>query len=136
MLKALFLTNEYPPHIYGGAGIHVEYLSRELAKLIDVEVRCFGDQDEKEGSLVAKGYQFDKQSFAQTDPKLKSPLSALSNSIAFNADPIDAQVVHCHTWYTHFGGILAKIGYGIPLVVTTHSLEPHRPWKREQLGRG
>lgn len=135
-MKALFLTNEYPPHIYGGAGIHVEYLSRELAKLIEVEVRCFGDQDEQAGNLVAKGYQFDKRSFEQTDPKLKSPLSALSNCIAFNADPIDAQVVHCHTWYTHFGGILAKMGYGIPLVVTTHSLEPHRPWKREQLGRG
>jgi starch synthase len=135
-MKALFLTNEYPPHIYGGAGIHVEYLSRELARLIEVEVRCFGDQDEKGEPLVVKGYQSDKRDFEQTDPKLKSPFSALNNCIAFNADPIDAQVVHCHTWYSHFGGILAKIGYGIPLVVTTHSLEPHRPWKREQLGRG
>lgn len=135
-MKALFLTNEYPPHIYGGAGIHVEYLSRELAKLIDVEVRCFGDQDEKATNLVVKGYQVDKQTFEPADPKLKSPLSALSNCLAFNIDPIDAQVVHCHTWYSHFGGILAKIGYGIPLITTTHSLEPHRPWKREQLGRG
>jgi starch synthase len=135
-MKALFLTNEFPPNIYGGAGIHVEYLSRELAKLMEVDVRCFGDQDENMGSLVAKGYRYDKRSFEQTDPKLRSPLSALSNCIAFNADPIDAQVVHCHTWYSHFGGILAKMGYGIPLVVTTHSLEPHRPWKREQLGRG
>ncbi|MDX1520243.1 MAG: glycogen synthase [Anaerolineae bacterium] len=135
-MKTLFLTNEYPPHVYGGAGIHVEYLSRELAKLMEVEVRCFGDQDEKGGPLVVKGYQADKQRFAQTDPKLKSPFSAMSNCIAFNADPIDADVVHCHTWYSHFGGILAKISYGIPLVVSTHSLEPHRPWKREQLGRG
>jgi glycogen synthase len=135
-MKALFLTNEYPPHIYGGAGIHVEYLSRELAKLMDVDVRSFGDQADTQEHLVVKGYQFDKRNFENCDPKLKSPLSAISNCVAFNSDPIDAQVVHCHTWYSHFGGILAKIGYGIPLVVTTHSLEPHRPWKREQLGRG
>lgn len=135
-MKALFLTNEYPPNIYGGAGIHVEYLTRELAKLIEVDVRCFGDQSAQAENLTVKGYQFDKKSFEGSDPKLKSPLSAFSNCIAFNADPVDAQVVHCHTWYSHYGGILAKLGYGIPLVVTTHSLEPHRPWKREQLGRG
>lgn len=135
-MKALFLTNEYPPNIYGGAGIHVEYLTRELAKLMSVEVRCFGEQSVHEANLVAQGYQFDKARFANCDPKLKSPLSAFSNCIQFNADPIDAQLVHCHTWYTHFGGILARMGYGIPLVISTHSLEPHRPWKREQLGRG
>ncbi len=135
-MKALFLTNEYPPHIYGGAGIHVDYLTRELAKLIEVDVRCFGDQSLQQPHLTAIGYEYDKSQFAQADPKLKSPFSALSNCIAFNINPVDAQVVHCHTWYTHFGGILAKLGYGIPLVVTTHSLEPHRPWKREQLGRG
>lgn len=136
-MKALFLTNEYPPYIYGGAGIHVEYLTRELAKAIDVEVRCFGDQASADGGrLSARGYQFDKQRFAACDPKLKSPLSAFSNCIDFNATPVDAQLVHCHTWYTHFGGVLAKTGYGIPLVITTHSLEPLRPWKREQLGLG
>jgi glycogen synthase len=135
-MKALFLTNEYPPYIYGGAGIHVEYLSRELAKLIEVEVRCFGDQAEKRDALRAKGYQFDKKVFEQCDPKLRSPLSAFSNCIAFNASPTDASLVHCHTWYAHFGGVLAKIGHGIPLVITTHSLEPLRPWKREQLGLG
>jgi len=135
-VKALFLTNEFPPNIYGGAGIHVEYLTRELAKLIEVEVRCFGNQATKEGNLVAKGFQFDKKSFEKCDAKLKSPLTALSNCIAFNSEPVDAQVVHCHTWYTHFGGLLAQTGYGIPLVITTHSLEPLRPWKREQLGLG
>ena len=135
-MKALFLTNEFPPNIYGGAGIHVEYLTRELAKLIEVEVRCFGNQATKEGNLVAKGFQFDKKSFEKCDAKLKSPLTALSNCIAFNSEPVDAQVVHCHTWYTHFGGLLAQTGYGIPLVITTHSLEPLRPWKREQLGLG
>jgi glycogen synthase len=135
-MKALFLTNEYPPHIYGGAGIHVEYLTQALARSIEVDVRCFGDQAYKEGRLTARGYQFDKQRFAACDGKLRSPLSAFANCIDFNVDPIDAQLVHCHTWYTHFGGVLAKIGYGIPFVITTHSLEPLRPWKREQLGLG
>ncbi|MBU0566520.1 glycogen synthase [bacterium] len=135
-MKALFLTREYPPYVYGGAGVHVEYLSRELAKLIDVEVRCFGDQEYKEGNLVVKGYDYDKKVFENCDSKLKSPFSSLGNCINFNAQPIDAQVVHCHTWYSHFGGILAKKAYGIPNIITTHSLEPLRPWKREQLGLG
>jgi len=135
-MKALFLTNEYPPNVYGGAGIHVEYLTRELAKAIEVEVRCFGEQSAKDGNLAATGFQYDKKTFDKCDPKLRSPLSAFSNCIAFNALPIDAGLVHCHTWYTHLGGVLAKTGYGIPLVITTHSLEPLRPWKREQLGLG
>ncbi|HMQ50861.1 MAG TPA: glycogen synthase [Anaerolineae bacterium] len=135
-MKALFLTNEYPPNIYGGAGIHIEYLTKELAKLIEVEVRCFGSQDLPEGSPKVKGYQSDLTRFAGCERKLRSPLSALDVSVAFNTDPIDAQLVHCHTWYSHFGGIIAKLGYGIPLIITTHSLEPLRPWKREQLGRG
>lgn len=135
-MKALFLTNEYPPNIYGGAGIHIEYLTKELAKLIEVEVRCFGDQDLPLSSPKVKGYQSDLARFAACSRKLRSPLSALDISVAFNTDLVDAQLVHCHTWYTHFGGIIAKLGYGIPLVITTHSLEPLRPWKREQLGRG
>jgi glycogen synthase len=148
-MKALFLTNEYPPHIYGGAGVHVEYLTQELAKLMQVEVRCFGDQNSEQGNLLVKGYQADPklfeacaQSVAANErvgdlcKKLQSPLQAFYNCIAFNAAPIDAQVVHCHTWYTHLGGIFAKMGYGIPLVISTHSFEPSRPWKREQLGMG
>ena len=135
-MKALFMTKEFPPNVYGGAGIHVEYLSREIARLIDLEVRCFGDQDVNDDIMAVKGYQFNPASFSNCDKKLKSPLTSLSNCIAFNADPIDAKIVHCHTWYAHFGGIVAKISYGIPLVITTHSLEPLRPWKREQLGNG
>ncbi|RMD56674.1 MAG: glycogen synthase [Nitrospirae bacterium] len=135
-MKALFMTREYPPYVYGGAGIHVEYLSRELAKLIEVEVRCFGDQYLNEDNLKVKGYDYDKKRFENCDSKLKSPLSSLYNCVMFNVDPIDADVVHCHTWYAHFGGMLAKISYGTPLIITTHSLEPLRPWKREQLGRG
>jgi starch synthase len=135
-MKALFLTNEYPPYVYGGAGVHVEYLTRELSKMMEIEVRCFGDQEIKNCNLQVKGFDYDKKAFEHCPRKLKSPLTSLSNCISFNSHLIDAQVVHCHTWYTHFGGILAKISYGIPFVITTHSLEPLRPWKREQLGLG
>jgi len=135
-VKALLLTNEYPPHVYGGAGVHVEYLSRELAKLIDVEVRCFGEQDLVSDHLRVKGYGVDSRLCATTDTKLQPALQALARCLSFTAEPIDADVVHCHTWYSHFGGIVAELAYGLPLVITTHSLEPLRSWKREQLGRG
>jgi len=134
-VKVLFLTNEYPPHIYGGAGVHVGYLSRELAKTIDVDVRCFGDQNFKEARLKVTGFKLDTSSFTCPKP-LQSVFGALRRCIDFNTTNIDADLVHCHTWYSHFGGILAKLNYGIPLVVTTHSLEPLRPWKREQLAGG
>ena len=134
-MKALLLTNEYPPHIYGGAGVHVQYLSRELAKLMEVHVRCFGDQNQVSGNLSALG--FGLVSDAYTCPgQLKSVFGALQRCLDFNTMKIEADIVHCHTWYSHFGGILAKLNYGIPLVVTVHSLEPLRPWKREQLGGG
>ncbi len=134
-MKVCLLTNEYPPHIYGGAGVHVDYLSRELARTIDVDVRCFGDQDFTRGRLKVKGYDVD---LAKADcPKpLKSVFGAIQRDIDFNTTNIDADLVHCHTWYSHFGGILAKKNYGIPLVITVHSLEPLRPWKREQLAGG
>jgi starch synthase len=135
-MKSLILTNEYPPNVYGGAGVHVDYLTRELSKLIDVEVRCYGEQDTRSPGLVVHGYGVDTELFEATDARLRAALEALSRGVGFTATPIAADVVHCHTWYSHFGGIVAKLGYGIPLVVTVHSLEPLRPWKREQLGRG
>jgi glycogen synthase len=135
-MKALFYTREFPPYVYGGAGVHVEYLATELAKLIEIDVRSFGDQDEKTGNLTVKGFPYDNPVFDDTDDKLKAVLKTLSTCIHMNAEDIDADVVHCHTWYAHFAGIIAKLCYGIPLVITTHSLEPLRPWKREQLGRG
>ena len=134
-MKVLFLTNEYPPHIYGGAGVHVGYLTRELAKSIDVDVRCFGDQDFQAGRLKVKGYDLDTSGFSCPKP-LQSVFGAIQRCLDFNTTNIDANLVHCHTWYSHFGGILAKKNYGIPLVITTHSLEPLRPWKREQLAGG
>lgn len=135
-MKALFYTREFPPYVYGGAGVHVEYLADELSKLMKIDVRCFGDQDSTSDSLSVKGYPFDNPIFDGADDKLKSVFKTLSTGIQMNTEPIDADVVHCHTWYAHFAGIIAKLCYGTPLVITTHSLEPLRPWKREQLGRG
>ena len=134
-MKILFLTNEYPPHIYGGAGVHVDYLSRELAKTMDVDVRCFGDQRFEKGRLKVTGFELDTTNFS-CPKELQAVFGAVRRCTDFNTTNIDADLVHCHTWYSHFGGILAKLNYGIPLVITVHSLEPLRPWKREQLGGG
>jgi starch synthase len=134
-VKVLFLTNEYPPHIYGGAGVHVGFLSRELAKIMPVEVRCFGDQRLEEGKLRVIGFELDTSNFTCPKP-LRSVFGAVRRCTDFNTTNIDADLVHCHTWYSHFGGILAKKNYGLPFVITVHSLEPLRPWKREQLAGG
>ena len=133
-MKALLLTNEYPPNIYGGAGVHVEFLSRELARLMDVEVRCFGDQRVEEGRLRVRGYP---EPSGMTAPSYLRPVfGAMARDVAWAGTNVDANVVHCHTWYSHLGGILISQGYSIPLVITVHSLEPLRPWKREQLHGG
>jgi len=134
-VKTLFLTNEYPPHVYGGAGVHVDYLSRELAKVMEVEVRCFGDQQSLGTNPEVRGFALDTGSYTCPKP-LRPVLGALQRCLDFNTSEIRADLVHCHTWYSHFGGILAKLNYGLPLVITVHSLEPLRPWKREQLGGG
>jgi glycogen synthase len=134
-VKALFLTNEYPPNVYGGAGVHVDYLTRELAKSMSIEVRCFGDQKVQKSNLSVRGFELDTGAFTCPKP-LHSVLGAVRRCTDFNTTNIDADLVHCHTWYSHFGGVLAKMNYGLPLVITVHSLEPLRPWKREQLGGG
>ncbi len=134
-MKVLFLTNEYPPYTYGGAGVHVDYLSRELAKLMPVEVRCFGDQKSSVENLQVTGFALNSEDYTCPKP-LQSVFGAVQRCVDFNTMNIDANLVHCHTWYTHFAGILAKQNYGVPLVITVHSLEPLRPWKREQLGGG
>lgn len=133
-MKTLLLTNEYPPHVYGGAGVHVEFLSRELARQMDVEVRCFGDQRVDQPHLRVRGYPEPAQSTAPGH--LKPVFGAMHRNVAWASDNVDADVVHCHTWYSHLGGVLIKEGYGVPLVITVHSLEPLRPWKREQLHGG
>jgi hypothetical protein len=135
-MKVLLLTREYPPYVYGGAGVHVEYLSGELAKLMHVEVRSFGDQDTVSDGVRVKGFPFGKGSFAHVDKKLSGALDTFETNLETLSEQVDADLVHVHTWYAHLGGILAKTLYGIPLVHTVHSLEPLRPWKREQLGCG
>ncbi len=132
--KVAFFTNEYPPYVYGGAGMVVEYLSRELSKLVPVEVRCFGDQDIHEPNLTVKGYGPWADAKKNTDPRFGGAMDALYRSLVMAKDTLDASVVHAHTWYVQFGGFLAKKLWGIPFVLTTHSLEPLRPWKVEQLG--
>ena len=138
-MKALFLTNEYPPTIYGGAGVHVDYLTRELSQWMNVEVRCYGKALREERvntpTLTATGFGLDASGY--TAPKQLHPVfGAVQRCLDWNTTAIDADIVHLHTWYTHLGGILAKLNYGIPMVLTVHSLEPLRPWKREQLGGG
>jgi glycogen synthase len=134
-MKVLMLTKEYPPHVYGGAGVHVEYLSRALARLVEVEVRCFGDQDESRPNLRVKGFGAYGIPYGGPAP-VRPVFEAARRCVDFNSAGTDAAVVHCHTWYVHLGGILARLNYGVPLVITAHSLEPLRPWKREQLAGG
>jgi len=134
--RVLLLTREYPPEVYGGAGVHVEYLARELSRLTAVEVRTFGDQDVSLGNLRVRGHGFAQASPEETPEKFRMALQTLRVCTSFAERPVEAEIVHCHTWYAHFGGLLTKILYGLPLVITAHSLEPLRPWKRDQLGRG
>ncbi|TVR67702.1 MAG: glycogen synthase [Spirochaetaceae bacterium] len=132
--KVALFSNEYPPNVYGGAGVHVEYLSRALAEFVPVEVRCFGTQDREEPNLRVKGYQPWEEMSRNTDPRFVGATGAFSRSLAMAKDTLDADVVHCHTWYTQMAGLIAAKLWDIPFVLTTHSLEPLRPWKAEQLG--
>lgn len=134
-VKALLLTNEYPPHVYGGAGVHVDYLSRALAQLMELEVRCYGEQNWREGNLTVRGVDVDSSGFGCAKA-LRPVFTSVQRDAAMAAAGTDADLVHVHTWYTHWAGILMKLNYSLPLVLTVHSLEPLRPWKREQLGGG
>jgi starch synthase len=135
-LRVGLFTREYPPQVYGGAGVHVDYLSRELAKEIEVEVHCWGPQHSDEDKLHIRGSEPWAEISNGTEGKFKGALEAFSlNLTQIKAlDGID--VVHTHTWYVSMAGYLAKKLYGMPFVLTTHSLEPLRAWKAEQLGSG
>ncbi|MEW6042562.1 MAG: glycosyltransferase, partial [Elusimicrobiota bacterium] len=135
-MKVTIITREYPPNVYGGAGVHAQNLSQELSKLMEVEVRCFGNQDWQKNNLRVKGYKPLEKLKEIPDKKFVPALDTLSTDLSILKDRIDSAVVHTHTWYASFAGYLAKMLYGIPLVVTCHSLEPLRPWKLDQLGRG
>ena len=130
------MTREYPPEVYGGAGVHVEYLSRELAKLIEVEVHCWGTQRLDAGNLHVRGDQPAPQITAGSEAKFKTAVDALALNLAQMKELAAIDVVHTHTWYAAMAGFLAKKLYRIPFVLTTHSLEPLRAWKAEQLGSG
>jgi starch synthase len=130
------MTREYPPNVYGGAGVHVEYLSRELAKKIDVEVHCWGKQLLDEGNLHVRGAEPWSLITEGTDAKYKAALEALSLNLAQMETLAKIDIVHTHTWYVSMAGFLAKKLFDIPFVLTTHSLEPLRAWKAEQLGSG
>jgi alpha-maltose-1-phosphate synthase len=136
-MRIAFFTNEYPPNVYGGAGVHVEYLSRELAGLDDgahtVDVFSFGEQREERGNLRVHGVAAGEPLPAH-DPRHARLLDALQRDLAMVGRVEAPDVVHCHTWYSHLAGCLAAPLTGARLVLTTHSLEPHRPWKAEQLG--
>ncbi|MGN9785364.1 glycogen synthase [Nonomuraea sp. ZG12] len=127
-MRVDLLSREYPPEVYGGAGVHLEYLARELRELADVRVRCFGAERDEPGVSayrVPGGLE-----------SANAALQVLGVDLEMAAACEGADVVHSHTWYANFAGHVAKMLHGIPHVITTHSLEPLRPWKAEQLGGG
>ena len=130
------MTREYPPNVYGGAGVHVEYLSRELAKSIEVEVHCWGKQFLDEGNLHVRGAEPWSEITEGTSEKYKTALETLSLNLAQMKSLATIDIVHTHTWYVAMAGFLAKKLFNVPFVLTTHSLEPLRAWKAEQLGSG
>ncbi|HEY7041477.1 MAG TPA: glycogen synthase [Methylomirabilota bacterium] len=135
-MNILLLSREYPPHVYGGAGVVVDHLSRALARRASVEVRCFGDNERDGRNLTVHGYSSWERLAGGTEAPYAPALEALSVGLAMARDPVSADVVHTHTWYVGLGGMLVQSIHGLPLVVTLHSLEPLRPWKADQLGTG
>jgi len=134
-MRVALLTREYPPEVYGGAGVHVEYLARELAALEDVTVHCWGgDRQSAEGGPEVVAHR-PWNALAGSAPH-RAALETVSVDLAMAAAVEGAELVHSHTWYANLGGHLAKLLYDIPHVATVHSLEPMRPWKAEQLGGG
>ncbi|HSS92847.1 MAG TPA: glycogen synthase [Candidatus Dormibacteraeota bacterium] len=129
--KVALLTREYPPEVYGGAGVHVEFLSRELRRLVDVSVHCWGPPRDEPGVFNHQPWT------ALSEPKPESAaLQAMSINLAMAGAVKGMDLVHSHTWYANLGGHLSKLMWSMPHVITIHSLEPLRPWKAEQLGGG
>lgn len=130
-MRVDLLTREYPPHVYGGAGVHVTELAKVLADHCEVRVRAFDGKREDEGDVKVDGYDY--------LPGLEGANAALRTfgvDLAMADDVAGADIVHSHTWYANLAGHLAGLLHGIPHVISAHSLEPLRPWKREQLGGG
>ncbi|QGG96321.1 glycogen synthase [Actinomarinicola tropica] len=131
-MRVAVCTREFPPEVYGGAGVHVEYLTRELDRLVDVEVHAFGAP--RPSPLVARTYQ--PWDALAGDRPHDAALEVLSVDLAMAAGLEGVDLIHSHTWYAGMAGHLAAMTYGRPHVTTAHSLEPLRPWKAEQLGGG
>jgi alpha-maltose-1-phosphate synthase len=131
-MRVALLTREFPPEVYGGAGVHVEYLSKHLTPIVDVEVHAFGGP--RPSPLVAATYQ--PWDALASDAPHAAALDTISVDLAMASGVSGVDLVHSHTWYTNLGGHLAKLIHEIPHVATAHSLEPLRPWKAEQLGGG
>jgi starch synthase len=126
-MHVAILTREFPPDVYGGAGVHVDFLVRELRRLLTVDVHCLGEP--RPGATA----------YSEDDPRLtdaNAALRILSADLAMTAGVPPAELVHSHTWYANMAGHWSKLLYDVPHVVTAHSLEPRRPWKAEQLGGG
>jgi starch synthase len=130
-VRVVLLTREYPPEVYGGGGVHVEYLARELRRLEELTVHCWGAERSEPGVVAHRAWE----ALDGSAPHLAA-LQAMSIDLTMAAGVDGAELVHSHTWYANFAGHLAKLMYDIPHVVTVHSLEPLRPWKTEQLGGG
>jgi starch synthase len=127
-MRAALISREYPPEVYGGAGVHIEFLAAELAKRIDVEVHCFGADRNQPGVFAYRP----PAELAGANPAL----ATLGVDLEITSALRDIDVVHSHTWYANMAGHVGSLLAGVPQVVTAHSLEPMRPWKAEQLGGG
>jgi len=132
-VRVALLTREFPPEVYGGAGVHVEYLAEELDRLVDLEVHAFGK--ERPSSLVKATYE-PWSALIDAYKRHAAALGTMSVDLAMALAVEGADVVHTHTWYANLAGHLAAMTYDVPHVMTSHSLEPLRPWKAEQLGGG
>jgi alpha-maltose-1-phosphate synthase len=128
-VRVALLTREYPPEVYGGAGVHVEYLARELRAFDELTVHAWGA--DREGVVAHRAWEA-----LDGDAPHLAALRTMSIDLSMAAGVSEAELVHSHTWYANLAGHLAKLTYGIPHVATVHSLEPMRPWKAEQLGGG
>ncbi|MFC9057115.1 glycogen synthase [Streptomyces sp. NPDC057074] len=128
-MRVDLLTREYPPFVYGGAGVHVDQLTRHLRHLVDVRVHCYGDDSRAESGVVA-------HRAAEGLVDANSALQAMAVNLSMSDAVRGTSLVHSHTWYANFAGHLAQVLHGVPHVATAHSLEPMRPWKAEQLSGG
>ena len=135
-MRVGLMTREYPPAVYGGAGVHVEYLARELSRKIEVEVHCWGTQQQDAGNLHVRGDEPPPEVTGDTQAKFKAAVDALALNLSTMKELGRIELIHTHTWYVAMAGFLARKLYNIPFVLTTHSLEPLRAWKAEQLGSG